>query len=173
MGDSNRRLMCYGMLLFLFGLVTGLVEQRFTNMRMGVAAHLEGVVECEHSRRAGTGGDHTRRAVRAHDRNLLRPSTARAHRPQGHAVSAATRTECAGVQRCDRLPFASAGGATRDLWRTRTDRALARLSRDVPAALAHCAGASDVATEPRGRQTDEITSFNGDVMQQCAMKVNP
>lgn len=44
MGDSNRRLMCYGMLLFLLGLVTGLVEQRFTNMRMGLAAHLEGVM---------------------------------------------------------------------------------------------------------------------------------
>ena len=44
MGDSNRRLMCYGMLLFLFGLVTGLVEQRFTNMRMGLAAHLEVVM---------------------------------------------------------------------------------------------------------------------------------
>lgn len=44
MGDANRRLMCYGMLLFLLGLVTGLVEQRFTNMRMGVAAHLEGVM---------------------------------------------------------------------------------------------------------------------------------
>jgi len=36
--------MWFGMLLFLLGLVTGLVEQRFTNMRMGVAAHLEGVM---------------------------------------------------------------------------------------------------------------------------------
>jgi (hydroxyamino)benzene mutase len=44
MGDANRRLMWYGMLLFLLGLVTGLVEQRFTNMRMGLAAHLEGVM---------------------------------------------------------------------------------------------------------------------------------
>jgi hydroxylaminobenzene mutase len=32
------------MLLFLFGLVTGLVEQHFANMRMGLAAHLEGVM---------------------------------------------------------------------------------------------------------------------------------
>ena len=48
-------------------------------------------------------------------------------------------------KRCDRLPFAFAGGATRDLWRTRPDRALARVSRDVPAALAYCADASDVA----------------------------
>ena len=44
MGGANRRLMWFGMLLFLLGLVTGLVEQRFTNMRMGVAAHLEGVM---------------------------------------------------------------------------------------------------------------------------------
>ena len=29
--------------------------------------------------------------------------------------------------------------------------AVQRLSRDVPAALAHCAGASDVATQPRGK----------------------
>ena len=36
--------MWLGMLLFLLGLVTGLVEQRFTNMRMGLAAHLEGVM---------------------------------------------------------------------------------------------------------------------------------
>src|SRR5262249_11036357 len=78
---------------------------------------------------------------------------------EGHAVSAATRTECTGIQRCDRLPFASAGGATHDLWRTLTDRALARLSRDVPAALAYCAGASDVAPSQGGRQTDKIASF--------------
>ena len=44
MGDANRRLMWSGMLLFLLGLVTGLLEQRFTNMRMGVSAHLEGVM---------------------------------------------------------------------------------------------------------------------------------
>jgi len=44
MENANRRLMWYGMLLFLLGLVTGLLEQRFTNMRMGVSAHLEGVM---------------------------------------------------------------------------------------------------------------------------------
>jgi hypothetical protein len=43
------------------------------------------------------------------------------------------------------FPFAAAGDARRDLWRTHTDRALARLSRDVRAAFAHCAGAADVA----------------------------
>jgi len=36
--------MWHGMFLFLLGLVTGLLERRFTNMRMGVSAHLEGVM---------------------------------------------------------------------------------------------------------------------------------
>jgi hydroxylaminobenzene mutase len=44
METRNRRLMWHGMFLFLLGLVTGLLEQRFTNMRMGIAAHLEGVM---------------------------------------------------------------------------------------------------------------------------------
>lgn len=43
-GDTNRRLMWHGMLLFLLGLITGLVEQKFVNPRMGLAAHLEGVM---------------------------------------------------------------------------------------------------------------------------------
>lgn len=41
---SNRQLMRYGIFLFLLGLITGLVEQRFTNMRIGASAHLEGVM---------------------------------------------------------------------------------------------------------------------------------
>jgi (hydroxyamino)benzene mutase len=44
MDSSNRRLMWHGMFLFLLGLLTGFVEQRFVNMRMGLAAHLEGVM---------------------------------------------------------------------------------------------------------------------------------
>ena len=44
MEDAKRRLMWHGMFLFLLGLVTGLVEQRFSNVRMGLAAHLEGVM---------------------------------------------------------------------------------------------------------------------------------
>jgi hydroxylaminobenzene mutase len=32
------------MLLFLIGLLTGLAQQHFTNMRMALAAHLEGVM---------------------------------------------------------------------------------------------------------------------------------
>src|SRR5215470_8215754 len=44
MQTANRHLMWYGMFLFLLGLLTGLVEQRFTNVRMGLSAHLEGVM---------------------------------------------------------------------------------------------------------------------------------
>ena len=44
MRASNRQLMWHGMFLFLLGLVTGFLEQRFTNIRMGLAAHLEGVM---------------------------------------------------------------------------------------------------------------------------------
>jgi len=36
--------MWHGMLLFLLGLITGLLEQHFTNVRMALAAHLEGVM---------------------------------------------------------------------------------------------------------------------------------
>ena len=41
---TNRRLMWHGMFLFLLGLVTGFAEQKFANVRMGLAAHLEGVM---------------------------------------------------------------------------------------------------------------------------------
>jgi hydroxylaminobenzene mutase len=44
METTNRQLMWHGMFLFLLGLVTGLLEQRFTNMPMGVVAHLEGLM---------------------------------------------------------------------------------------------------------------------------------
>ena len=44
MEDTNRRLMWHGMFLFLLGLLTGFVEPRFANIRMGLAAHLEGVM---------------------------------------------------------------------------------------------------------------------------------
>lgn len=42
--DSKRRLLWHGMFLFLLGLLTGFVEQNFSNPRMGLAAHLEGVM---------------------------------------------------------------------------------------------------------------------------------
>jgi len=38
MKTQKRRLMWHGMLLFLLGLITGLLEQRFTNVRMGLSA---------------------------------------------------------------------------------------------------------------------------------------
>jgi (hydroxyamino)benzene mutase len=44
MEHTGRRLMWHGMFLFLLGLLTGFAEQRFANVRMGLAAHLEGVM---------------------------------------------------------------------------------------------------------------------------------
>jgi len=44
MESSNRRLMWHGMFLFLIGLLTGFAEQHFANVRMALAAHLEGVM---------------------------------------------------------------------------------------------------------------------------------
>jgi (hydroxyamino)benzene mutase len=44
MENTGRRLMGHGMFLFLIGLITGFLEQHFANVRMGLAAHLEGVM---------------------------------------------------------------------------------------------------------------------------------
>ena len=44
MEDDRRRLLWHGMFLFLLGLLTGFIEQKFNNPRMGLAAHLEGVM---------------------------------------------------------------------------------------------------------------------------------
>ena len=44
MEDSRRRLLWHGLFLFLLGLLTGFAEQQFSNPRMGLAAHLEGVM---------------------------------------------------------------------------------------------------------------------------------
>ena len=44
MHEFKRRLLWHGMFLFLLGLLTGFVEVQFTNPRMGLAAHLEGVM---------------------------------------------------------------------------------------------------------------------------------
>src|SRR5580692_9832053 len=44
MKTSNRRLMWHGVFLFLLGLFTGFAEAHFANVRMGLAAHLEGVM---------------------------------------------------------------------------------------------------------------------------------
>jgi (hydroxyamino)benzene mutase len=44
MDDSKRRLLWHGALLFLLGLITGLFQMKFANVRMALAAHLEGVM---------------------------------------------------------------------------------------------------------------------------------
>lgn len=44
MENANRRLMWHGMFLFLLGLFTGFAESHVANVRMGLAAHLEGVM---------------------------------------------------------------------------------------------------------------------------------
>lgn len=42
--ETRRRLFWHGALLLLLGMLTGLVEPQFTNVRMGLAAHLEGIM---------------------------------------------------------------------------------------------------------------------------------
>ena len=44
MEGTKRRLLWNGMFLFLLGLLTGFAEQMFSNPRMGLATHLEGVM---------------------------------------------------------------------------------------------------------------------------------
>ena len=44
MHDRGRRLLWHGMALFVLGLLTGLAQQALANPRMGLAAHLEGVM---------------------------------------------------------------------------------------------------------------------------------
>ena len=44
MEDTKRSLIWHGMFLFFLGLLTGFAEQKFANPRMGLAAHLEGVM---------------------------------------------------------------------------------------------------------------------------------
>jgi len=44
MDDSKRTLIRHGFFLFLLGLLSGFLEQKFVNPRMGLAAHLEGVM---------------------------------------------------------------------------------------------------------------------------------
>ena len=44
METAGRRLMWHGIFLFLLGLLTGFAETHVANVRMGLAAHLEGVM---------------------------------------------------------------------------------------------------------------------------------
>lgn len=60
MDDRQRRLLWHGMFLFLIGLLTGLVETQFTNTRMGLAAHLEGVMNGTFLLALGAGWAHVR-----------------------------------------------------------------------------------------------------------------
>ena len=55
---AGRRLMWHGMSLFLLGLVTGTQERRFTNMRMALSAHLEGVMNGTFLMALGAGWRH-------------------------------------------------------------------------------------------------------------------
>jgi hydroxylaminobenzene mutase len=44
MQERGRRLLWHGMVLFVLGLLTGLIQQHLRNPRMGLAAHLEGIM---------------------------------------------------------------------------------------------------------------------------------
>ncbi|UXI67349.1 hypothetical protein [Tahibacter amnicola] len=44
MNDERRRLLWHGMLLFFLGQVTGLFQANLVNPRMGLSAHLEGIL---------------------------------------------------------------------------------------------------------------------------------
>lgn len=44
MPETKRDLLWHGAMLFLLGLLTGFVQQQLTNPRMGLAAHLEGLM---------------------------------------------------------------------------------------------------------------------------------
>jgi hydroxylaminobenzene mutase len=44
MESRGRRLLWHGMLLFVLGLLTGLFQEHLRNPRMGLAAHLEGLM---------------------------------------------------------------------------------------------------------------------------------
>lgn len=65
MDDRARRLCWHGMGLFLLGLVTGLAVQQLTNPRMGLAAHLEGVMNGTFLLALGAAWSHVRLPRRA------------------------------------------------------------------------------------------------------------
>ena len=65
MTRAHRRLLWHGILLFLLGLVTGLVVQQFRNPRLGLAAHLEGVMNGTFLLALGAAWSHLRLSARA------------------------------------------------------------------------------------------------------------
>ena len=70
-----------------------------------------------------------------HGRDHVGARTSRTHERRGNAGSTAAGADRARVQRRPRLPLAAVAGSACALRRPRTDCALARLSRDLPAAL--------------------------------------
>lgn len=44
MQERGRRLLWHGMVLFVLGLLTGLIQEHLRNPRMGLSAHLEGLM---------------------------------------------------------------------------------------------------------------------------------
>jgi (hydroxyamino)benzene mutase len=65
MNGSRRRLIWHGMFLFLIGLLTGFAETHFANVRMGLAAHLEGVMNGTFLMALGAVWNEVRLAARA------------------------------------------------------------------------------------------------------------
>lgn len=66
MNPTSRRLCWHGAVLLLAGMLTGLVEAQFTNVRMGLAAHLEGVMNGILLLALGAAWGHLRLGARAH-----------------------------------------------------------------------------------------------------------
>lgn len=64
MSDRKRSLLWHGAFLFLLGLLTGLVQQQLTNPRMGLAAHLEGLMNGTFLLAVGAAWDELRLAPR-------------------------------------------------------------------------------------------------------------
>jgi len=65
MEHRGRRLLWHGMLLFLLGLVTGLFMQKLANPRMGLAAHLEGLMNGTFLLAVGAAWNQARLSARA------------------------------------------------------------------------------------------------------------
>jgi hydroxylaminobenzene mutase len=65
MENQKRRLLWHGSFLFLLGLIVGLIEQKFRNPRMGLAAHLEGLMNGTFLIAIGAGWSELRLSQRA------------------------------------------------------------------------------------------------------------
>lgn len=65
MQDRGRRLLWHGMMLFVLGLLTGLIQEHLRNPRMGLAAHLEGLMNGTFLLALGAAWSHVRLSPRA------------------------------------------------------------------------------------------------------------